>query len=138
MPLISDILKTADRVRFTVKGNSMYPLLRGNRDQVDVVKCDKVRKYDIVLYRRENGAYVLHRVLKNQNGTLSIAGDFEQELEHPVYENQVIAKVDNVIRENGRVISCRNIFYRLYCTVWAKALKRRRRILRILKKLRKW
>lgn len=138
MPLISDLLKTAERVRFTVKGNSMYPLLRGSRDEVEVVKCDSIGKYDIVLYQRGDGSYVLHRVLKKENDALSIAGDFEQELEHPVFESQVIAKVDNIIRAGGRVISCNNKAYRLYCIVWSVALKNRRRILRILKKLRKW
>lgn len=138
MPLISDMLKTVERVRFTVKGNSMYPLLRSNRDAVEVVKCDRIRKYDVVLYKRSDGSYVLHRVLKKENGALWIAGDFEQELEYPVYENQVIAKVDNIIRENGRIISCSNSLYKLYCRVWAAALKNRRKILRILKKLRKW
>ncbi len=138
MPLISDLLKTAERVRFTVKGNSMYPLLRGNRDEVEVVKCDSIGKYDIVLYKRSDGSYVLHRVLKKDNGALSIAGDFEQELEHPVYENQVIAKVDNIIRAGGKVISCTGKVYKIYCIVWAAVLKNRRKILRILKKLRKW
>lgn len=138
MPLISDILKTAECVRFTVKGNSMYPLLRGNRDEVEVVKCDSIGKYDIVLYKRNDGSYVLHRVLKKDNETLSIAGDFESELEHPVYENQVIAKVDNIIRDGIKVISCKSNAYKLYCVVWTAVLKNRRNILRILKKLRKW
>ena len=138
MPLISDILKTAERVRFTVKGNSMYPLIRGNMDEVEVIKCDSIGKYDIVLYKRPDGAYVLHRVLKKQDGALSIAGDFEQEIEHPVYENQVIAKVDNIIRAGGRVIPCSNKLYKVYCVAWSLALKNRRKILRTLKKLRRW
>lgn len=138
MPLISDLLKTAERVRFTVKGNSMYPLIRGNRDEVEVKKCDTIGKYDIVLYKRPDGSYVLHRVLKKEDTALSIAGDFEQELEYPVYENQVIAKVDNIIREGGRVISCGNKIYKLYCVMWSLALKKRRKILKLLKKLRKW
>lgn len=138
MPLISDILKTAERVRFTVKGNSMYPLLRGNRDEVEVVKCDSIGKYDIVLYKRKDGSYVLHRVLKKDKDALSIAGDFEQELEHPVYENQVIAKVDNIIRDGAKVISCKSGAYKLYCVLWAVVIKNRRKILKILKKLRKW
>ncbi|MBQ2896929.1 MAG: peptidase S24 [Clostridia bacterium] len=138
MPLISDILKTAERVRFTVKGNSMYPLLRGSRDEVEVVKCDSIGKYDIVLYKRKDGSYVLHRVLKKDNDTLSIAGDFEQELEHPVYESQVIAKVDNIIRDGMKVISCKSSMYKLYCVVWSAVIKNRRKILRILRKLRKW
>ena len=138
MPLISEILKTAERVRFTVKGNSMYPLLRGGRDEVEVVKCDSVGKYDIVLYERNDGSYVLHRVLKKEGNALSIAGDFEQELEYPVYENQVIAKVSKIVRAGGKIIRCTGMIYKLYCIVWAVALKNRRKILRILKKLRKW
>lgn len=138
MPLIGDILKTAQRVRFTVKGNSMYPLLRGGRDEVEVTKCDTIGKYDIVLYKRKDGSYVLHRVLKKDDAALSIAGDFEQELEHPVYESQVIAKVDKIIRDGSKVISCNDKLYKVYCILWATLFKNRRKILRILKKLRKW
>lgn len=137
MPLIGDILKTAERVRFTVKGNSMYPVLRSDRDEVEVKKCDSIGKYDIVLYQRKDGSYVLHRVLKEKGDTLSIAGDFEQELESPVYKNQVIAKVDNIIRD-GKKISCNNGIYKTYCVVWALVFKNRRKILKLLKKLRKW
>jgi len=138
MPLVKDLLVTAERVRFTVKGNSMYPILRGNRDEVEVAKCDSIGKYDIVLYKRNDGTYVLHRVLKKDKDALSIAGDYEQEIEHPVYENQVIAKVCNIIRDGGKVISCDNRFYKLYCILWAFALRNRRSIIKILRKLRKW
>lgn len=138
MPLVGDILKTAERVRFTVKGNSMYPLLRSDRDEVEVIKCNSIGKYDIVLYKRNNGDYILHRVLKENDNALSIAGDFEQELESPVYKDQVIAKVVNIIRDGKKVISCNNGIYKTYCVLWAAVFKNRRRILKILKKLRKW
>lgn len=137
MPLIGDILKTSERVRFTVKGNSMYPILRSDRDEVEVVACENVRKYDVVLYKRKDGSYILHRVLKVKGDILSIAGDFEQELETPVYKDQVIAKVDNIIR-GKKIISCKSSIYKTYCVLWAIAIKNRRKILKLLKKLRKW
>ena len=52
-------------VRFSPRGVSMLPMLRQGRDSVVLSPAPKqLRKYDLPLYRRDDGSYVLHRVVK--------------------------------------------------------------------------
>ena len=65
MPLISERLSAGGSVRFSPHGTSMLPMLKDGRDQVVLSPLpDKLKKYDLPLYRRENGQYVLHRIVK--------------------------------------------------------------------------
>ena len=47
-------------------GDSMLPLIRQGRDLVLVSRKPegRLKKYDVPLYRRDSGQYVLHRILK--------------------------------------------------------------------------
>jgi hypothetical protein len=69
--LAGDILEQDGRVWITVTGMSMYPFLRGDRDSVELSKAEfpNIKKGDIVLIRRLNHVYVLHRVLRIQENS---------------------------------------------------------------------
>ena len=46
-----------------ISGNSMSPFLIHGRDTVYLSRIERpVRRGDVILYRRDNGAYILHRV----------------------------------------------------------------------------
>ena len=51
-----------------VTGNSMWPTFRHRKDQVVLRPADTFQKGDIILYRRENGQYVLHRIMQKKDG----------------------------------------------------------------------
>lgn len=58
-----------------IKGISMLPFLKQNRDNVVITKVDKpIEKYDVVLYKSNNN-YVLHRVIDINGDELLIKGD---------------------------------------------------------------
>ena len=60
-----EILESGQPLVYTNVGDSMEPLIRQGRDLLVIRKNDREwRKYDIPLYRRDNGQYVLHRILK--------------------------------------------------------------------------
>ena len=64
MPLILERLAAGQDVRFSPRGVSMLPMLRQGRDTVTLSPVTgRLRKYDLPLYRREDGRYVLHRVV---------------------------------------------------------------------------
>lgn len=135
---ISSILEGAlednMNVRFIVTGISMYPLFRGDVDTVTLKKKTTVKKYDILLYQRENGDYILHRVVNIKNDILYMAGDYETTIEFPIYKNQVIATVESFSRKNKN-ISCRNLFYKLYSFIWVLVIPRRHQIINLLKRM---
>ena len=50
----------------------MFPLLKDNRDSFKLEKItSKPKKKDIVLYKRDNGQYVLHRIIKEKDNEIS-------------------------------------------------------------------
>ena len=51
---------------YTNVGDSMMPMLRENRDLMVITRKGegRMKKYDAILYRRPNGKYIMHRILK--------------------------------------------------------------------------
>jgi len=136
VPIIEESINNGQKVRMHVSGISMTPILHDGRDTVVLEKADKIKKYDIVLHRRENGQYILHRVIKKKNNVLTIAGDFETEKEYPVYENQVIAKVTSFCR-NGKDYKVTDFIIKLYSRLWVLIFPQRQNVLYILNVIRR-
>jgi hypothetical protein len=113
-PVICEKLESGASVTFKPHGTSMLPLLRQGRDSVTLKKPQKMlKKYDVIFYRRENGQFVLHRVVgKNKNG-LVIRGDNQLENEYGITEDMVVGIVTHVSRDD-KIISCRSMRYRFY------------------------
>lgn len=60
----------------TTVGNSMMPMLRNREDIVKIVPAEGLlRKYDLPLYKRSTGEYVLHRIVKVKKDHYVICGD---------------------------------------------------------------
>ena len=77
MTTFEEELDTYGRIIFTNRGLSMLPLLRQNRDVLVIDKRgeERMKKYDAVLFRRDSGQYILHRILKLLDGGYYIVGD---------------------------------------------------------------
>ncbi len=75
-----------------ITGTSMNPLLYQNRDYVKIVKPVLPLKIgDMPLYRRTDGAFVLHRVVDiNENGEYVMCGDNQFILEHGITDSNII------------------------------------------------
>ena len=74
-PLIEEGIKNGGKYRFYPKGVSMLPLLREGIDSVILSLPEKIEKYDMVLYQRDDGQYVLHRVVDIKDGKYDFCGD---------------------------------------------------------------
>ena len=117
-PIIEELLSSGRDVRLTVVGNSMFPMLHSGTDSVVLTKpSNPLSKYDLPLYRRKTGEYVMHRIVKVNNGFFTMNGDNQYMLESPVYPDMVLGVVKEFYRRNKK-ISCTNTLYRLYCVFW--------------------
>ena len=117
MPLIRESLAMGKTVRFSPRGISMLPMLRQCIDSVVLSPVPEVlHKYDLPLYQRDNGKYVLHRIVKVE-GTYTCVGDNQFALEHGLRHDQMIALVTAFTR-GERLIPVTDIRYRLYCRIW--------------------
>jgi len=127
MQLIEEKLSMDGEVNILATGNSMYPLFRHKRDQVLLGRAEtgKLKKYDMILYRRDSGQYVLHRIVGEKKDGYVLRGDHQLWDEYPVRPDQVIAKVRSFSR-NGRQTSCEDMGYRIYVQVWTHTVLLRR------------
>lgn len=117
MPLITEALDNGRTVRFSPRGVSMLPMLRQGIDSVEFSSApDKLKKFDLPLYRRDNGQFVLHRVVKVEE-TYTCIGDNQFVYEPGIRQEQILAVVTAFYRGN-RLISTACLPYRLYCRVW--------------------
>ena len=117
MPLVKEYLVAGKTVKFSPRGISMLPMLRQGVDSVVLSPILKeLKKYDLPLYQRDNGKYVLHRIVK-VGDTYTCIGDNQFEYEHGLRHDQMIAVVSAFYRED-RYISVSDWRYRIYCRFW--------------------
>ena len=117
MPLIRERLAAGESVRLSPHGTSMLPMLKDGRDQVILSPLpDKLRKYDLPLYRRDNGQYVLHRVIKAKD-CYTCMGDNQFAAEKGLRHDQMIAVVKSFVRK-GKEYSTDCLRYKVYCRFW--------------------
>lgn len=114
-------LSCGEKVALTVTGNSMLPFLADGRDRVILQKIEKLpKKGDIVFYRRKNGAYVLHRVVKRRGELFYFSGDAQLRVEGPVGKGQLLAVCKEVERD-GKTIKSGDISWLSYKLRFFKA-----------------
>lgn len=118
MPLIAEQLGRGESVAFSPRGTSMLPMLRQGQDSVVLSPLpQQMKKYDLPLYQRDNGQYVLHRIVR-VGGTYTCIGDNQFEFETGVEHHQMIGLVTAFIRD-GKRTEVTDLGYRLYCRFWA-------------------
>ncbi len=118
-----DIIKDGGMVPLVVTGNSMRPFLSHGKDTVWLCACrnEDFRKGRILLFRRENGSLVLHRIKRVlSQGQLEMNGDAQYWCE-TIKKEQAIAAV-SYIERNGKKISCNSSAYKIRAWIW-QALK---------------
>lgn len=117
MPLIRECLEMGKNVRLSPKGTSMMPMLRQGIDTVVLSPITgKLKKYDLPLYQRKGGQYVLHRIVK-VGGRYTCVGDNQFALETGLRHDQMIAVVVAFTRGKKRY-SVNDFRYQLYCRFW--------------------
>lgn len=126
-PLMEEVLARGASVELTVTGNSMYPMLRHRVSRARLAPAISLQVGDIPFYRRENGAYVLHRIVAVEHGTYTCCGDNQWVLEPGVRPDQIIAVMTHFARKK-RWTSCENVWYHAYWLLWVKIRPLRRLI----------
>lgn len=117
MPLMLEHLASGQSVAFSPQGESMLPMLRSGKDSVILSPApERLKKYDVALYQRENGRYILHRVVKVEGDAYVMIGDHQLRFEGSVSHSQILAVVTAFYR-NGKYHTVTEPGYRLYCSL---------------------
>ena len=117
MPLIKERLSEGQYVKIFPYGTSMLPMLREGVDSIVLSPIsENPKKYDVILYQRKNGQYVLHRLVRCGDA-YTFLGDNQFQHEHGIEREQMIAIVSSFYREDKEV-SINNALYKTYCRIW--------------------
>lgn len=93
-PTIRKIFAAGGDFTFYPKGTSMHPFVEQGRDKITLAPIqDQVRKYDVILYKRKNGAFVLHRVVGKRADGYIFRGDNQFVKEYGIKKEQMIGRM---------------------------------------------
>lgn len=117
-PVFQERLRSGQKVRFAPRGISMLPMLRQGIDSVVLSPVpEKLHKYDLPLYLRPDGKYILHRVVKVGEDSYTCIGDNLFQYEYDIRHDCMLALVTSFYR-GEKEYSVTDWRYRLYCRIW--------------------
>ncbi len=134
-PIIKEKIGNGGTVQLPITGTSMLPLLVWGRDTVELIKCENPQKYDIIFYRRDNGSFVLHRIVGKDEKGFILCGDNQVQKEYGITGKHIIAVVQSITRK-GKTFSVDKFSYKLYVKLWTMLLPLRNLILVPMRKIK--
>ena len=117
--VIEEILESGGEFKMYPRGKSMLPLIVEGEDSVVIVKnSGALKKHDIAFYRRDNGQFVLHRVVKVcSDGSYVMCGDNQIYLEKGIKDSHIIGVLTELYKKEERY-DFGSLSHRLYRTFW--------------------
>ncbi len=94
---------------FYPSGVSMLPTIIGGEDCVVLVEASDLKRHDLVLYKRKNGQFVLHRIIGIKDGEYTMCGDNQVYLEHGIVRSQILAKVCEIRKKDGSITAAKDL-----------------------------
>ncbi len=114
-----------------ISGNSMVPFLVHGRDTVYLSRLSRpVKKGDVLLYRRDSGAYILHRVYRIDKDSYTMVGDAQTQLETGVRQDQIIAVMTSALRK-GKLQKPGCLWWEFFEKLWINMLPLRPAVVKL-------
>ncbi len=112
------ILAEDGKLIYSNKGDSMLPMIREGQDRVIIKPVNgRLKLLDIPLYKRKNGQYILHRIIKVRKNDYIICGDNQYSPEYGVSDDQIIGVLTAVLR-NDREEPVDSFKWRVFALIW--------------------
>lgn len=120
VPQLLAAMEEAGTVLLIISGYSMTPFLAHRRDTVYLSKIDRpLKRGDMVFYRRDSGAYILHRVYRVEKDTFTFVGDAQIQLEPGIRPDQTLALV-TAVRRKGKLLRKGSFWWDFFEKVWIR------------------
>lgn len=111
-------IEKSGKIIYINVGDSMMPFIKQGRDVLVISRVEgRLKRYDVPLYKRDSGQYVLHRILKVRENDYVICGDNRCSREYGITDRHIIGVLTGIIRD-GREIPVTDRKYRIYVHLW--------------------
>lgn len=136
MKQLLGLLDETESVPLIISGNSMSPFLVHGRDTVFLSKVNRpLKKGDMILYQRDSGTYILHRICRIQDNAYFLAGDAQPVIEQGIRREQVRAVVV-AVRRKGKLLRKGSFWWDFFEKVWIRLIPVRPQLVRCYSFLR--
>ena len=137
MQQLPQLLQQAQAVPLIISGNSMAPFLVHGRDTVYLSKLTRrPKKGDMILYRRDNGRYILHRICSISGDSFTMIGDAQTQREPGITRDQILARV-TAVRRKGKLLQKGSFLWYFFEKHWIRMIPLRRAALAVYRCLKK-
>ena len=100
VPVLQLQMESGGLAPLRVTGSSMHPTLRNYRDQVLLKKItQRPKRPQVILYRRDDGNYILHRIVRDRSDGWICCGDNQWQPEFVRFD-QAVAVVEAIVRKD--------------------------------------
>ena len=104
LPFIKEAFSKDMTFKIPVTGTSMNPVLFEGRDSVLIKKPEfPLEIGDVPLYRRDNGVFVLHRIVDKTESGYIMCGDNQFILEKGIEDRHIIGVMCAVCRDGATI-----------------------------------
>lgn len=136
MEEVRRLIAEGKTVSITVKGNSMNPFIVHLRDRMTLGpwKDQDIRKGTVALVKDTRGNYVIHRIIRRDEKTVTLLGDGNLGLYETASFDNIIAIMYSIDRK-GRTWSRDSFIWRVYSWLWMLLTPVRRYPLAIWRRL---
>lgn len=124
---IEKALKERGSAVIVPTGNSMRPLLWPDQDSVALEARAAYHIFDIVLYKRSGGDYILHRIVGKDGKGFVLCGDNQTRREYGVSPEQILGAAREWFH-NGKARTPGDPLIRAYVFFWCRLFPLRRPI----------
>jgi len=133
-PLL-ELVAQGETVPLVISGGSMVPFLVHRRDTVYLSRISRpLKKGDMILYRRQSGDYILHRICAVRGQTYDLVGDAQTVIEPGIRPEQVLALV-TAVRRKGRLLEEGSFLWLFFEKVWIRVIPARPGLLGLYRRI---
>ncbi len=122
LAMLKELVDQGRQVNLLISGSSMSPFLIHHRDTIYFQKPDReLKSGDMVFFRRSNGQYVMHRIVKIRPDGFYMLGDAQTEIEGPIDRAQIFGLV-TAVKRNGRMLRPGDFWWEFFARVWLRII----------------
>ena len=86
------------------QGISMLPFIRQGHSRVIIVPVkERLKKYDVALFHRKTGEYVLHRVVKVRKNDYVFCGDNQKTWEYGITDELIVGVMSELYDDGVKI-----------------------------------
>lgn len=117
---IESIIEIGASFEMVVTGYSMLPLLGYGRDRIILHRTtsDEDIMGRIAMFRSPSKHIIVHRVIAINGNVVTLQGDGNIYKQEECLRSEIIAVVDYVQRQNGKIVSCTDSCWRRREKIW--------------------